>query len=231
MQLYETWLPVLKLFKLPGPLNRVGKRHWEVALVSRPQPRVTGQGLKPPPPVLQPVPDRKGAFLMCLKFNYWIFTFFPLLSFFLWKQHQLVKETQTSLDALADYCIVSAFIFHLSTKGYVFDFNQSVEAAFQVSYLCVVHPITRVRRFQWSQTVSSVTRPNQQGFSKKMFLLNQFTFVVSKKKKVRELGIPLMKNRWVKTLFEAILSLRIHVQEASERRLLCHHLRLQTKVG
>lgn len=76
MQLYETWLPVLKLFKLPGPLNRVGKRHWEVALVSRPQPRVTGQGLKPPAPVLQPVPDRKGAFLMCLKFNYWIFTFF-----------------------------------------------------------------------------------------------------------------------------------------------------------
>ncbi|XP_042686911.1 ectonucleoside triphosphate diphosphohydrolase 2-like [Centrocercus urophasianus] len=44
---------------------------------------------------------------------------------------ELVKETQTSLDALADYCIVSAFIFHLSTKGYVFDFNQSVEAAFQ----------------------------------------------------------------------------------------------------
>uniref|UniRef100_A0A669Q7K8 Ectonucleoside triphosphate diphosphohydrolase 2 n=1 Tax=Phasianus colchicus TaxID=9054 RepID=A0A669Q7K8_PHACC len=36
--------------------------------------------------------------------------------------------TQTSLDALADYCIVSVFIFHLSTKGYVFDFNQSVEA-------------------------------------------------------------------------------------------------------
>ncbi|XP_010719068.1 ectonucleoside triphosphate diphosphohydrolase 2-like [Meleagris gallopavo] len=44
---------------------------------------------------------------------------------------ELVKETQTSLDALADYCIVSAFIFHLSTKGYVFDFNQSVQDAFQ----------------------------------------------------------------------------------------------------
>uniref|UniRef100_A0A8C3L972 Ectonucleoside triphosphate diphosphohydrolase 2 n=1 Tax=Chrysolophus pictus TaxID=9089 RepID=A0A8C3L972_CHRPC len=45
---------------------------------------------------------------------------------------ELVKETQTSLDALADYCIASVFIFHLSTKGYVFDFNQSVEAAFQI---------------------------------------------------------------------------------------------------
>lgn len=44
---------------------------------------------------------------------------------------ELAKESQTSLDALADYCIVSAFIFHLSTKGYVFDFNQSVQAAFQ----------------------------------------------------------------------------------------------------
>lgn len=45
---------------------------------------------------------------------------------------ELAKESQTSLDALADYCIVSAFIFHLSTKGYVFDFNQSVQAAFQI---------------------------------------------------------------------------------------------------
>ncbi|XP_065593719.1 ectonucleoside triphosphate diphosphohydrolase 2-like [Cyrtonyx montezumae] len=44
---------------------------------------------------------------------------------------ELVKESQTSLDALADYCIVSAFIFHLSTKGYAFDLGQSVHAAFQ----------------------------------------------------------------------------------------------------
>ncbi|OXB66475.1 hypothetical protein ASZ78_011590 [Callipepla squamata] len=44
---------------------------------------------------------------------------------------ELVKESQTSLDALADYCVVSAFIFHLSTKGYAFDLGQSVQAAFQ----------------------------------------------------------------------------------------------------
>ncbi|XP_076211523.1 ectonucleoside triphosphate diphosphohydrolase 2-like [Aptenodytes patagonicus] len=44
---------------------------------------------------------------------------------------ELVKESQTSLDTLADYCIVSAFIFHLSTKGYTFDFDRSVWTAFQ----------------------------------------------------------------------------------------------------
>ncbi|XP_015734173.1 ectonucleoside triphosphate diphosphohydrolase 2-like [Coturnix japonica] len=45
---------------------------------------------------------------------------------------ELVKESQTSLDALADYCTVSAFIFQLSTKGYISDFNQSIQAAFQI---------------------------------------------------------------------------------------------------
>ncbi|XP_074702072.1 ectonucleoside triphosphate diphosphohydrolase 2-like [Strix aluco] len=44
---------------------------------------------------------------------------------------ELVKESQTSLDTLADYCVVSAFIFHLSTEGYVFDFDRSVWTAFQ----------------------------------------------------------------------------------------------------
>ncbi|XP_075572347.1 ectonucleoside triphosphate diphosphohydrolase 2-like [Pelecanus crispus] len=44
---------------------------------------------------------------------------------------ELVKNSQTSLDTLADYCIVSAFIFHLSTKGYTFDFDRSVWTAFQ----------------------------------------------------------------------------------------------------
>ncbi|XP_074017287.1 ectonucleoside triphosphate diphosphohydrolase 2-like [Numenius arquata] len=43
---------------------------------------------------------------------------------------ELVKESQRSLDTLADYCLVSAFIFHLSTKGYV-DFDGSVWTAFQ----------------------------------------------------------------------------------------------------
>ncbi|XP_009474210.1 PREDICTED: ectonucleoside triphosphate diphosphohydrolase 2-like [Nipponia nippon] len=44
---------------------------------------------------------------------------------------ELVKESQRSLDTLADYCVVSAFIFHLSTKGYTFDFDGSVWTAFQ----------------------------------------------------------------------------------------------------
>ncbi|KAM6372457.1 ectonucleoside triphosphate diphosphohydrolase 2-like [Pluvialis apricaria] len=44
---------------------------------------------------------------------------------------ELVKESQTSLDTLADYCVVSAFIFHLSTKGYTFDFDGSVWTSFQ----------------------------------------------------------------------------------------------------
>uniref|UniRef100_A0A8C6IPA9 Uncharacterized protein n=1 Tax=Melopsittacus undulatus TaxID=13146 RepID=A0A8C6IPA9_MELUD len=44
---------------------------------------------------------------------------------------ELVKETQTSLDILADYCLVSAFIFHLSTKGYTFDYSGSVWTSFQ----------------------------------------------------------------------------------------------------
>nr|XP_010311344.1 PREDICTED: ectonucleoside triphosphate diphosphohydrolase 2 [Balearica regulorum gibbericeps] len=44
---------------------------------------------------------------------------------------ELVKESQTSLDTLADYCIVSTFIFHLSTKGYTVDFDRSVWTAFQ----------------------------------------------------------------------------------------------------
>uniref|UniRef100_A0A8B9FPT7 Ectonucleoside triphosphate diphosphohydrolase 2 n=1 Tax=Amazona collaria TaxID=241587 RepID=A0A8B9FPT7_9PSIT len=35
------------------------------------------------------------------------------------------------LDTLADYCLVAAFIFHLSTNGYTFDFNQSVWTSFQ----------------------------------------------------------------------------------------------------
>uniref|UniRef100_A0A8B9FP20 Ectonucleoside triphosphate diphosphohydrolase 2 n=1 Tax=Amazona collaria TaxID=241587 RepID=A0A8B9FP20_9PSIT len=40
-------------------------------------------------------------------------------------------ESQASLDTLADYCLVAAFIFHLSTNGYTFDFNQSVWTSFQ----------------------------------------------------------------------------------------------------
>ncbi|XP_009963599.3 ectonucleoside triphosphate diphosphohydrolase 2 [Tyto alba] len=44
---------------------------------------------------------------------------------------ELVKESQASLDTLADYCVVSAFILHLSTKGYTFDFDRSVWNAFQ----------------------------------------------------------------------------------------------------
>ncbi|XP_009992614.1 PREDICTED: ectonucleoside triphosphate diphosphohydrolase 2-like [Chaetura pelagica] len=44
---------------------------------------------------------------------------------------ELVKESQRSLDTLADYCLVSAFIFHLSTQGYTFDFDGSVWTAFQ----------------------------------------------------------------------------------------------------
>ncbi|KAM9594719.1 ectonucleoside triphosphate diphosphohydrolase 2-like isoform 3-T3 [Morphnus guianensis] len=44
---------------------------------------------------------------------------------------ELVKESQKSLDTLVDYCIVSAFIFHLDTKGYTFDFDGSIWTAFQ----------------------------------------------------------------------------------------------------
>ncbi|XP_072739218.1 ectonucleoside triphosphate diphosphohydrolase 2-like [Ciconia boyciana] len=44
---------------------------------------------------------------------------------------ELVHKSQTSLDTLVDYCVVSAFIFHLSTKGYTFDFDRSVWTAFQ----------------------------------------------------------------------------------------------------
>lgn len=90
-----------------------------------------------PPPVPQSVPQQKRKVTGGLKFSYWIFTsciFFPI---FFWKWNQLVKESQKSLDTLVDYCIVSAFIFHLSTKGYTFDFDGSIWTAFQkkVSYL------------------------------------------------------------------------------------------------
>lgn len=44
---------------------------------------------------------------------------------------ELVQESQTSLDAVADYCLVSAFIFHLSTKGYTLDFDKSAQTAFR----------------------------------------------------------------------------------------------------
>ncbi|KAM6047659.1 ectonucleoside triphosphate diphosphohydrolase 2-like [Chlamydotis macqueenii] len=44
---------------------------------------------------------------------------------------ELVKKSPKSLDTLADYCLTSAFIFHLSTKGYSFDFDGSLWTAFQ----------------------------------------------------------------------------------------------------
>eukprot|EP00075_Anas_platyrhynchos_P003160 XP_005027575.2 ectonucleoside triphosphate diphosphohydrolase 2 [Anas platyrhynchos] len=44
---------------------------------------------------------------------------------------ELVQESQTSLDVAADYCFVTAFIFHLSTKGYTLDFDKSVQTAFR----------------------------------------------------------------------------------------------------
>ncbi|XP_069729205.1 ectonucleoside triphosphate diphosphohydrolase 2-like [Phaenicophaeus curvirostris] len=44
---------------------------------------------------------------------------------------ELAKKSQTSLDTLADYCLVAAFIFHLSIKGYVLDFDGSAWTAFQ----------------------------------------------------------------------------------------------------
>ncbi|XP_068020192.1 ectonucleoside triphosphate diphosphohydrolase 2-like isoform X2 [Melanerpes formicivorus] len=45
--------------------------------------------------------------------------------------HQLARESQRSLDSLADYCLTSAFIFQLSTKGYTLDLDGSVWTAFQ----------------------------------------------------------------------------------------------------
>ncbi|XP_066419203.1 ectonucleoside triphosphate diphosphohydrolase 2-like [Molothrus aeneus] len=44
---------------------------------------------------------------------------------------ELVRESQASLDTLVDYCTVSAFIFHLSTRGYTLDFDQPAWTAFQ----------------------------------------------------------------------------------------------------
>ncbi|XP_062446845.1 ectonucleoside triphosphate diphosphohydrolase 2-like isoform X1 [Rhea pennata] len=44
---------------------------------------------------------------------------------------ELAKESQTSLDTLADYCAVSTFIFHLSTKGYTSDFHSSAQTELQ----------------------------------------------------------------------------------------------------
>ncbi|KAM9370767.1 ectonucleoside triphosphate diphosphohydrolase 2-like [Phaethornis superciliosus] len=44
---------------------------------------------------------------------------------------ELVKESQTSLETLADYCLVSAFIFQLSTKGYTLDWDGAAWTAFQ----------------------------------------------------------------------------------------------------
>nr|XP_025969596.1 ectonucleoside triphosphate diphosphohydrolase 2-like [Dromaius novaehollandiae] len=44
---------------------------------------------------------------------------------------ELVKESQTSLDTLVDYCAASTLIFHLSTEGYTFDFHSSVRTEFQ----------------------------------------------------------------------------------------------------
>ncbi|XP_071430579.1 ectonucleoside triphosphate diphosphohydrolase 2-like isoform X2 [Pithys albifrons albifrons] len=44
---------------------------------------------------------------------------------------ELVRESQASLDTLAEYCAVSAFIFHLSTKGHTLDTDRSAWTAFQ----------------------------------------------------------------------------------------------------
>ncbi|XP_054249574.1 ectonucleoside triphosphate diphosphohydrolase 2-like [Indicator indicator] len=44
---------------------------------------------------------------------------------------ELAEESQRSLDSLADYCLTSAFIFQLSTKGYTLDLDGSVWTAFQ----------------------------------------------------------------------------------------------------
>ncbi|XP_071309911.1 ectonucleoside triphosphate diphosphohydrolase 2-like [Agelaius tricolor] len=44
---------------------------------------------------------------------------------------ELIRESQASLDTLVDYCTVSAFIFHLSTRGYTLDFDQPAWTAFQ----------------------------------------------------------------------------------------------------
>ncbi|XP_005442058.1 ectonucleoside triphosphate diphosphohydrolase 2-like [Falco biarmicus] len=44
---------------------------------------------------------------------------------------ELVKDSHTNLDRVANYCIVSAFILHLSTKGYTFDFDRPAWTAFQ----------------------------------------------------------------------------------------------------
>ncbi|XP_051663955.1 ectonucleoside triphosphate diphosphohydrolase 2-like [Manacus candei] len=44
---------------------------------------------------------------------------------------ELVRESQASQDTLAEYCAVSAFIFHLSTKGYTLDVDRPAWTAFQ----------------------------------------------------------------------------------------------------
>ncbi|XP_057894386.1 ectonucleoside triphosphate diphosphohydrolase 2-like [Melospiza georgiana] len=44
---------------------------------------------------------------------------------------ELIKESQASLDTLVDYCTVSAFILHLSTRGYTLDFEHPAWTAFQ----------------------------------------------------------------------------------------------------
>ncbi|XP_009091765.3 ectonucleoside triphosphate diphosphohydrolase 2-like isoform X1 [Serinus canaria] len=44
---------------------------------------------------------------------------------------ELIRESQASLDTLVDYCTVSAFIFHLSTRGYTLDFDWPAWTAFQ----------------------------------------------------------------------------------------------------
>ncbi|XP_071622016.1 ectonucleoside triphosphate diphosphohydrolase 2-like isoform X1 [Heliangelus exortis] len=44
---------------------------------------------------------------------------------------ELVKESQRSLETLADYCLVSAFLFQLSAKGYTLDLDGAAWTAFQ----------------------------------------------------------------------------------------------------
>lgn len=67
--------------------------------------------------------------------------FFSPIFYFFWKWHQLMRESQASLDTLVDYCTVSAFIFHLSTTGYTLDFDRPAWTAFQkVSSYSTVFP-------------------------------------------------------------------------------------------
>lgn len=163
-----TWLSVLLLLDLA--------QSDQMTWISTPQPsecRKCGFSLhrtQTPPPVPQSVlkQERRGCSRPEIQLlNIYFFSFSPpsYFNFFLfWKWHQLIRESQASLDTLVDYCTVSAFIFHLSTRGYTLDFDQAAWTAFQkVSPYSTVLPVTR-------RAAPTLTGPNQLGFSSRTVL-------------------------------------------------------------